>query len=582
MKSEYYQMVNALQRVPIIRYVVGNVYRSDFLFVDDRTGVPLLYRWDAGQIQVITPGDEPVTGFAALHKEKPYIVFTNDVGGAGNFTVYFCDYSTNKITEIADNMGIIRNIFWIGDDTWLVMGFDKKENFIKKVSRSNCTPLFTTDKLILPATYDDNQKVVAAQVGRGPGSNIVVVDITGKIRWISESDTSEDTNPQIYSEKGLIAYKTDVNTSEIVIRSVNTLKEITRVLIPQDIGFLPWYSSMAWVDDNTLLCTMTKNGQVFLRLLTLSDNQWSEPLTDMTTSSPSYTRKGPVWTASSFNQPPCIQTLQKGAVITLVKPEYTGNIAGESHWYTTFDGRKVQGWLFRSHNTRGCNPLVVLCHGGPNAAVVPVWNPDIQELVLAGYNVFAPNFRGSTTFGPEFENLNIGDLGGGDVKDVLYGAQYAANILNTTKKPAIIGGSYGGYLVMMALTTQPEAWAGGVAFVPLVDLVEDYTLANAVSKAYSAYLMGGTLDEKFALYKERSPITHIKTLKAPVLIIAGENDPQSPLPPIQKFYDKAQELNLPVELAVFKEEGHTAARVLNAVKATVCELEFLKRLFYPQ
>jgi len=84
------------------------------------------------------------------------------------------------------------------------------------------------------------------------------------------------------------------------------------------------------------------------------------------------------------------------------------------------------------------------------------------------------------------------------------------------------------------------------------------------------------------LYKERSPITHIKKLKAPLLIIAGENDPQSPLPPIKKFYDKAQKLNLPVQLAVFKEEGHIAARVLNAVKATVCELEFFKKLFYPQ
>jgi dipeptidyl aminopeptidase/acylaminoacyl peptidase len=197
---------------------------------------------------------------------------------------------------------------------------------------------------------------------------------------------------------------------------------------------------------------------------------------------------------------------------------------------------------------------------------------------MAGFHVFAPNFRGSATFGPDFENLNIGDPGGGDLQDVLYGAQYAMDILNVSTLPGIVGGSYGGYLVMQAMTTQPEKWADEVAFVPVVDLAESHTSGNALSKAYSTYLMGGTPEEKPDLYKERSPITHAENIKSPVLIIAGENDPLCPLPPIKKFYKKAQDLNLPIELEVIKGEGHEVSRAANAFKATVLELEFLEKV----
>ena len=200
-----------------------------------------------------------------------------------------------------------------------------------------------------------------------------------------------------------------------------------------------------------------------------------------------------------------------------------------------------------------------------------------MEIVQAGYHVFAPNFRGSATFGTEFKNLNIKDLGGGDLQDVLYGGKYAQKILGT-KNPFLVGISYGGYLALQGLTTQPDEWSGGVAIIPVVDYAACYSMADAADRSFISSYFGGTPEENPNLYEERSPITHVDKLKSPVLIIAGENDPICPLEPIKKFYERARNMNLPVRLEILKGEGHVPARVSNAIRMSILELEFLKEI----
>jgi dipeptidyl aminopeptidase/acylaminoacyl peptidase len=350
------------------------------------------------------------------------------------------------------------------------------------------------------------------------------------------------------------------------------------VTVPGNVGFIPGIGNITWIDDNTVFVGVARKAHLSPWLLTLSDGRWTGPLNDRSVIFTTSTSDGPVWVGSSFSSPPCIYALRDGTVVTLVEQDHSDEYyAGESHWYTSFDGRKIQGWLLRNETPEA--PLVVFCRGGSDAAVLSMWGTGIQEIVKAGYHVFAPNIRGSTTFGAEFENLKCGDVGGGDLQDVLYGARYAAHLLGTKRKPALVGGSYGGYLVLQALTVVPDEWAGGVAIVPIVDFVELYEQADPSYKTFIAHQFDGTLEEKPELYKDRSPITHIETLKSPVLVIAGENSQWCPPGIARKLCEKAQNMNLPVFLEVLEGENHGPSRVSHAIKTAVLELEFLEALF---
>ncbi len=201
---------------------------------------------------------------------------------------------------------------------------------------------------------------------------------------------------------------------------------------------------------------------------------------------------------------------------------------------------------------------------------------------MAGHHVFAPNFRGSDGYGMEFRDLNIGDVGGGDLEDVRYGARYIMKILGSNKRPALFGGSYGGYLTLQGLTAQSTDWAGGVAIAPDTDWKETYELADAHYRRFCIHFFKGTPEERPELYKDRSPISHLKNLTRPVLVLNGDNENVTPLKPVQKFEEQAKQLGVPVELVITPEEGHGSLHSDNAIRDTILTLEHMKRVFQEQ
>ncbi len=182
----------------------------------------------------------------------------------------------------------------------------------------------------------------------------------------------------------------------------------------------------------------------------------------------------------------------------------------------------------------------------------------------------------------EFRDLNIGDLGGGDLQDVRYGARYAMEAVKTDRRPALFGGSYGGYLTLQGLVTQPDAWSGGVAIAPTTDWKEDYNLSDSHYRKFCVHFFGGTPTERSDLYDDRSPITHLKGLTKPLLILHGENDTITPLEPVKKFSAEAEKLGLPVQLAITRDEGHGSLHSMNAIRDITLTLEHLRTIFRTQ
>ena len=141
--------------------------------------------------------------------------------------------------------------------------------------------------------------------------------------------------------------------------------------------------------------------------------------------------------------------------------------------YPSRDGKwTISAFVYVPYNMArsGQNAAVVYVHGGPLRRRVNSFNRIIQHMVNQGYMVIAPNYRGSTGYGKEFQHANLFDMGGGDLQDVLAAADWIKQTgYLDPKKLVLMGGSYGGYMTMMGVTKAPDVWAAGVPIVPFVN-----------------------------------------------------------------------------------------------------------------
>lgn len=238
--------------------------------------------------------------------------------------------------------------------------------------------------------------------------------------------------------------------------------------------------------------------------------------------------------------------------------------------YPSRDGKwTISAFLYVPFNMarNGQNAAIVYIHGGPASQTMDSFNRFIQYAANQGYMVLAPNYRGSTGYGKEFQEANLFDMGGGDLQDVLAGVDWIKQTGHLDpKKIAVMGGSYGGYLSMMAVTKAPDVWAAGVPIVPFVNWFTEIENEDPVLQQSDLATMGDPVKNK-ALYEERSPINFIDQVKAPLLLLAGGHDPRCPKSETQQVVDAIRKRGGTVDSKVYDNEGHGFARVENQIDA---------------
>ncbi len=207
--------------------------------------------------------------------------------------------------------------------------------------------------------------------------------------------------------------------------------------------------------------------------------------------------------------------------------------------YKSSDGLSIPALLYEPRiASDDLPPAVVEIHGGPWGQARMVFHPLAQFLVAQGFVVLIPNFRGSTGYGRKFFDASYKDWGGGDLQDVVAGAEYLIREGKADpERIACFGGSYGGYMTYMAMTKAPDVWKAGVAWVGLTDLLAAHAAGPpSLSQVYE--LMMGDPVENEALWRDRSPIHFAENLKAKLLIIHGVNDPRCPISHARTFRDR--------------------------------------------
>ena len=247
--------------------------------------------------------------------------------------------------------------------------------------------------------------------------------------------------------------------------------------------------------------------------------------------------------------------------------------------YPSKDGKwTISAFVYMPYNLprSGQHPAIVFVHGGPTSQTVNSFSRIVQHLANEGYIVIAPNYRGSTGYGKEFQQANLFDMGGGDLQDVLAAADWIKQTgYVDPKKLIVMGGSYGGYMSMMAVTKAPEVWAAGVPIVPFVNYFTEVENEDPVLREFDIATMGDPEKNK-DLYHDRSPIFFVDQIKAPLILLAGGNDPRCPKEEAEQVVDAIKKRGGVVDYKVYENEGHGFSRVNNQIDAYKRVADFLK------
>ena len=247
--------------------------------------------------------------------------------------------------------------------------------------------------------------------------------------------------------------------------------------------------------------------------------------------------------------------------------------------YPSRDGKwTISAFVYMPYNLprQAVSPAIVYVHGGPTAQTMNSFNRFVQYMVNQGYIVIAPNYRGSTGYGKEFQGANLFDMGGGDLQDVLAAADWIKQTgYVDPKKMILMGGSYGGYMTMMGVSKAPEMWAAGVPIVPFVNWFTEIEHEDPVLQQSDRATMGDPAKNK-ALFEDRSPIFFVDKITAPLLLLAGGHDPRCPKEETQQVVDAVKKRGGVAEYKIYENEGHGFAKVENQIDAYQRVADFLK------
>ena len=243
------------------------------------------------------------------------------------------------------------------------------------------------------------------------------------------------------------------------------------------------------------------------------------------------------------------------------------------------DGVEVPCLLYVPNDARpdGSNAAIVQVHGGPSAQTRQVFEPVLQYFANRGYAVLATNVRGSTGYGRTYNHLD-------DVRkrmDSVADLEVANSWLRTSgwaqpDRIAVMGPSYGGFMVLSALTTYPDSWAAGVNERGVADFIMHLERTEPQGRRLRE-IEYGTIEEDGDFLRSISPIHHVDKIRVPMVVVHGANDPRVSITVAEALVAQLREYNVPVEYLRFEDEGHGLVRLANRLRAYPAIADFLDK-----
>jgi dipeptidyl aminopeptidase/acylaminoacyl peptidase len=241
--------------------------------------------------------------------------------------------------------------------------------------------------------------------------------------------------------------------------------------------------------------------------------------------------------------------------------------SAETIKYPSFDGLEVEALIFPANPATENGYTVIWPHGGPQAAERRAYRAFFQFLTYCGYQVFAPNFRGSTGYGAEFVKMVEGDWGHGPRLDMVEGVEWLLQSGRATRdKLFLVGGSYGGYMTLLLHGRHADYFQACVDIFGPCNL---FTFLESVPDHWKPSMkqwLGDPIEDKERLTQD-SPITYLSGMTKPMLVIQGANDPRVVKAESDQIVEALRAQGTDVEYIVFDDEGHGFSKKENEIEA---------------
>ncbi|QED47765.1 S9 family peptidase [Cytobacillus dafuensis] len=229
-------------------------------------------------------------------------------------------------------------------------------------------------------------------------------------------------------------------------------------------------------------------------------------------------------------------------------------------FYRSFDNLQIPAFYYKPKHAAEKMPVVIFIHGGPETQSRPVYNPLLQYFLNLGYAIITPNIRGSTGYGKTYTHLDDVRKRMDAVKDLISLVEWLKGDKDVdVEKIAVMGGSYGGFMVLSAISHYPNLWAAAVDIVGISSLRTFLKTTSPWRKEFREYEYG-TIEKDGDFFDQIDPLNYADKISSPLMVIHGVNDPRVPIEESEQIVNKLKERNHPVTFIRFEEEGHSLVK----------------------
>mgnify|MGYP000412344984 CR=1 FL=1 len=569
-------------------------------FISNATGLPQVYYAKPDPDNVLWPdqltfGEDRVAS-VRFSSTQPLLIYARDKGGNEDLQLYLLDPVNREETALTEGFEDAFHLFvgWHPDGESYFFAANRRDKALVDLYKGRIGD--TEAQLIIEnneAGYlwsvkvaPDGERVIVVRLANSSETTLFSVPINGG------EVVNITPEPALYflvgfDAQGQLIIRTDRDADFIYLASLDLeTSELTPLLQPN------WDIEMAALapDKKTLIYSVNEEGTSRLHLYNLEDSS-SRPCpltqkglgvlqpgaTPFSADSQNFTFGffGATQTSDCY-----VWRLQEDTVYPVTRSAHGGLatksfVTPELVHYPSFDDLSIPAWLFVPDHGEGPYPVVMYIHGGPEGQTRPFLSAILQYFVAQGYAVLAPNVRGSVGYGKHYAHLDDVRKRMDSVADLASAVEWLKTQGNLdASRVAVYGGSYGGFMVLAALTSYPELFKAGVNIVGISNFVTFLENTSSYRRAHREAEYGSLTDDRDFL-EEISPLNHIDKVRVPVIVIHGKNDPRVPVSEAEQLVERLNARGIDAPLMIFDDEGHGLVKLKNKRVAYPRVAEFL-------